>query len=194
MFSPDIVGSDSFIEMPVSAQVLYFHLGMRADDDGFVTPQITMRMIGANADDLRILLAKRFVLQFENGIIVIKHWRMNNFIRKDRYKPTNYIEQKKLLRVKENMAYTIDEKQGMPIEDVIWKSDVDVRSTIGQPKDNTLVNAGKDRLGKDRLGEGSLPHWKKRLHDGTVAVDKGDKWIDNNTGAIIDPAYYPELK
>lgn len=153
MFSPDIVGSDAFIEMPVTAQCLYFHLGMRADDDGFVNPQTTMRMVGANGDDLKILIAKRFLLQFQNGVVVVKHWRINNFIRKDRYKETNYLDEKKLLRVKENQAYTLDENQGNPIYLVPWKSESDIRSTIGQPNDNTTVNAGKDRLGKVRIGK-----------------------------------------
>lgn len=149
MFNSEIVGSDAFIEMPVSAQVLYFHLGMRADDDGFVNPQITMRMMGANGDDLRILLAKRFLLQFENGVVVVKHWRINNFIRKDRYKETNYIELKSTLRVKDNGAYTLDNTQGLPIGEVPWKSDSERRLTVGQPS----VNAGEVRLGKVRIGK-----------------------------------------
>ena len=153
MFSPEIVGSDAFIEMPVTAQCLYFHLGMRADDDGFVNPQITMRMVGANTDDLKILIAKRFVLQFSNGVVVVKHWRLNNFIRKDRYRPTNYTDEKNLLRVKDNQAYTLDEAQGLPIALVPWKSDVEIRSTSGQPDVIPTVNAGKVRIGKDRLGE-----------------------------------------
>lgn len=151
MFSPEIVGSDAFIEMSMTAQCLYFHLGMRADDDGFVNPQVTMRMIGANADDLRILIAKRFLLQFESGVVVVKHWRINNFVRKDRYKPSNYLDEKSVLRVKENQSYTLDASQGKPIYEVPWKSDAEIRSTIGQPDDNTLVNAGKVRLGKVRI-------------------------------------------
>lgn len=165
MFSPEIVGSDAFIEMPVSAQVLYFHLGMRADDDGFVNPNITMRMTGANADDLRILLGKRFLIQFENGVVVVKHWRINNFIRKDRYKATNYIEQKNMLFVKDNMAYTLDKKQGLPIESVVWKSDAEVRLSLGQP----VVNAGEVRIGKVRIGkdkkESSLSYLEKPPED-----------------------------
>src|SRR5271157_5587280 len=107
MFSLDIVGSDAFLEMPTTSRELYFQLGMRADDDGFVNPQIIMRLLGANVDDLRVLIGKRFVLPFENGVIVMKHWRINNFIRKDRYKETLYLEQKKQLRVKTNNAYTL---------------------------------------------------------------------------------------
>jgi len=107
MFSPKIIDSDAFLEMPISVQCLYFHLGMRADDDGFVSnPKKIMRVIGANEDDLKVLIAKRFILTFESGVIVIKHWRINNLIRKDWHKDTVYVEEKKLLKLKENNAYT----------------------------------------------------------------------------------------
>lgn len=106
MFSLDIVASDAFLEMPTSSRELYFHLGMYADDDGFVSPKKIMRMIGATEDDLRILLAKRFLIVFENGVVVIKHWKMNNYIQKDRYKETVYTEQKRLLNTKDNGSYT----------------------------------------------------------------------------------------
>lgn len=154
MFSPDIVGSDAFMEMPVTAQCLYFHLSMRADDDGFVgNTNIVMRMVGVNVDDLKILIVKRFILQFVNGVVVVKHWRINNFIRKDRYKPTTHFEERNRLRVKENQSYTLDEMQGLPIGNVEWKSDQDVRSTIGQPNVIPVVDPGKVRLGKVRLGK-----------------------------------------
>jgi len=107
MFSPKIVDSDAFLDMSTSAQNLYFHLGMRADDDGFVgNPKKILRMIGGNDDDLKILIAKRFILIFEGGIIVIKHWRINNLIRKDWHKKTVYIDEKKQLELKENGSYT----------------------------------------------------------------------------------------
>ena len=110
MFSIKIVGSDAFIEMPTSSRELYFQLGMYADDDGFVNPRKIMRMIGSSDDDLKMLIAKRFVLIFENGVIVIKHWRVNNMIRKDFYQPTDYLEQKKTLFIKENKSYTDNPK------------------------------------------------------------------------------------
>jgi len=106
MFSQKIVGSDAFIEMPVSARELYFQLGMYADDDGFINPKKIIRMIGASDDDLKILIGKRFVLPFENGVVVIKHWQINNMIRKDFYQPTIYIEQKSSLILNENKSYT----------------------------------------------------------------------------------------
>jgi hypothetical protein len=106
MFSPKIVSSDAFLDMPTSTQALYFHLGMHADDDGFVNPRFVMRLAGASEDDLKVLITKRFVLPFENGVIVIKHWKINNQVRIDRYRPTIYTEQIKTLRTKENGAYT----------------------------------------------------------------------------------------
>lgn len=106
MFSLKIVGSDAFLEMPTSARELYFQLGMYADDDGFVSPRKTMRMIGASEDDLRVLIAKRFVLPFETGVVVVKHWLINNLVRKDFYQETLYLEEKKTLKVKENKGYT----------------------------------------------------------------------------------------
>lgn len=106
MFSQKIVGSDAFIEMPVSARELYFQLGMYADDDGFINPKKIVRMVGASDDDLKLLSAKRFVLPFENGVVVIKHWKINNLIRKDFYEETIYLEQKNTLEIKENKAYT----------------------------------------------------------------------------------------
>ena len=106
LFSSDIVESDAFIDMPISCHALYFHLGMNADDDGFVNPRKIMRMIGASDDDLKVLLGKRFLLSFQNGVVVIKHWLIHNTIRKDRYKPTRYTEEIKSLFIKENKAYT----------------------------------------------------------------------------------------
>jgi hypothetical protein len=106
MFSPDIVESDAFLDMPASSQALYFHLGMYADDDGFVNPQKIMRMMNAGVDDLKVIITKRFVLPFQSGVVVIKHWRINNLVRKDWYKKTKYVEEKKLIKLKKNGAYT----------------------------------------------------------------------------------------
>lgn len=107
MFSSKIVGSDAFLDMPISGQLLYFHLGMQADDDGFVgNPKRIMRMIGAGEDDFKILIAKRFILTFQSGVVVIKHWLIHNTIQGDRYHETQYQEEKKALIIKENKAYT----------------------------------------------------------------------------------------
>ena len=107
MFSPQIVDSDAFLDMSPSAQNLYFHLGMRADDDGFVgNPKKILRVVGGNDDDLKILLAKRFLLSFESGVVVIKHWLIHNLIRADLYKETTYKNEKFKLGLNENGAYT----------------------------------------------------------------------------------------
>lgn len=106
MFSPQIVESEEFLSMPISSQALYFHLGMNADDDGFIQPKLTMRQVGSTDDDLKVLLTKRFLLVFDGGVVVIKHWLIHNLIQKDRYHPTRFLDQKKRLFVKENKAYT----------------------------------------------------------------------------------------
>lgn len=107
MFTQKIVDSDAFLDMPLSTQALYFHLNMRADDDGFINnPKRIQRTIGASEDDLKLLVAKRFCICFENGVIVIKHWRMHNTLRKDRYNPTQYVEQFDQLEIKGNGIYT----------------------------------------------------------------------------------------
>ena len=136
MFAKTIVLSDAFLDMPLSARCLYFTLGMLADDDGFVnSPKSIMRQAGASQDDLNLLMVKRFILKFDSGVIVIKHWRIHNYIQKDRYKESKYMEEKATLMIDQNGAYT------ECIQDV---------STL-----DTQVRLGKDRLesGKDSIGE-----------------------------------------
>ena len=107
MFAKTIIDSDAFMDMPLSAQALYFHLSMRADDDGFVNnAKKIQRMIGASDDDCKLLVMKRFVLTFESGVIVIKHWRIHNYIQKDRYQETVYLKEKATLELTKNKAYT----------------------------------------------------------------------------------------
>jgi hypothetical protein len=109
MLNKTIIDSDAFLDMPLTTQALYFHLNMRADDDGFVNnPKKIQRTIGAGDDDLRLLIMKKFIIAFQSGIIVIKHWKMHNYIQADRYKPTVYQEEKNLLKVKSNKSYTLD--------------------------------------------------------------------------------------
>lgn len=109
MFAKTIVDSDAFLDMPLSTQALYFHFGMRADDDGFVNnPKKIQRMVGASDDDFRVLVAKRFIIRFDSGVVVIKHWRIHNYIQKDRYKETVYQEEYAALSEKDNGAYTLD--------------------------------------------------------------------------------------
>lgn len=135
------------MDMPLSAQALYFHLNLRADDDGFVgNPKRITQSIGANIDDLKLLVAKRFVIAFEDGVIVIKHWRMHNAIKKDRYTETNYTEDLALLDIKDNGAYTL--KSGTQLEDK--------RNTNGAQMSQTY-SADKNRIGKDRIGNNNIP-------------------------------------
>lgn len=155
MFTQKIVDSDAFLDMPLSTQALYFHLNMRADDDGFVNnPKKIQRMIGASEDDLKLLIAKRFLLCFENGVVVIKHWRMHNLLRKDRYNPTQYIDQKETLILKDNGAYT--EKQRLPGEELTPQPTDTQMATKWQPTDTqmaTQYSIGKDSIGKCSKGK-----------------------------------------
>lgn len=107
MFAKTVIDSDSFLDMPMSSQALYFHLSMRADDDGFVNnPKKIQRMVAATDDDLKLLVVKNFLIPFESGVVVIKHWKIHNYIQSDRYKPTVYTEEKAQIEVKENNVYT----------------------------------------------------------------------------------------
>jgi len=116
MFAKTIIDSDAFLDMPLSTQSLYFHLSMRADDDGFINnPKKIQRMVGASDDDLKLLIAKRFIIPFESGIVVIKHWKLHNYIRNDRYKETVYQEEKAKLYEKENKVYTLSPPDGMTV-------------------------------------------------------------------------------
>jgi len=140
MFAKSVVRSDYFLDMPLSTQALYFQFGIEADDDGFVSnPKRLSRMLGSSDDDLRLLIAKKFILWFENGVIVVKDWKINNYIRCDRYKPTKHLEEMALLSTNENGEYTLD-NVGVPNG---YQMDTQVR----------LVKAS---LGKESLGN-SLP-------------------------------------
>lgn len=145
MFAKKITESDSFLDMPSSTQMLYFHLSMNADDDGFVNnPKKIQRMCGASDDDFKLLIAKSFVILFESGIIVIKHWKMHNYIQSDRYRPTDYVDEKSMLGIKKNKAYTLDESKMYTkcIQDVSVGKD-----SIGK------VSIDKNSIVKDSKGE-----------------------------------------
>lgn len=117
MFAKTIIDSDTFMDMPLSTQALYFHLSMRADDDGFINnPKKIQRMIGASEDDLKVLIVKRYILPFDSGVVVIKHWKIHNAIKKDRYKPTLFIEEKSSLDVKDNGEYMERSTTGATLE------------------------------------------------------------------------------
>ena len=142
MLTKKITDADEFISLPSSTQALYLHLTMAADDDGF-NNQVQMAMFKAHAsvDDLRLLLAKRFIIQFSNGVIVIKHWRMANALRKDRYTTTAYQEELKMLKIKDNGAYSLDDD-----------------SLVAErlPSGCQTVATGKGRVGEDSVDQGSI--------------------------------------
>lgn len=147
MFAKTIIDSDAFIDMPVTARLLYYDLSMRADDDGFVnSPKKIMRMIGASQDDLSILIMKKFIIPFENGVVVIKHWRIHNYIRKDTYHETTYKEEKNLLSLDENNAYTLRNR-----DEAVTIPSRSRDEFVDDPA--TQVRLGKDRLGKDSKKE-----------------------------------------
>ena len=143
MLSKKIVESDAFLDMPLSAQALYMHLNMAADDDGFISaPKRIQRSCGAKPSDLKALIDKRFILAFDSGVVVIKHWLVHNNIRKDRRQATEYVDEARTLGIKETGAYTLDDNQ---------------MTTKWQPNDNQVTDIlrANDGIGKDRLGKDS---------------------------------------
>ena len=146
MFAKTIIDSDVFLDMPHSTQLLYFHLSMRADDDGFINnPKNIMRLVSCKDDDLKLLIAKQFILPFESGIVVIKHWKIHNYIRSDRYKETKHLEEKAQLLLEDNNSYSLNNNFGIPMVDQM----------------DTQVRLGKASL---ELGKGSI--------DNTADADK----------------------
>ena len=140
MFAKTIIDSDAFLDMPPSTQVLYFHLAMRADDDGFINnPKTIMRIVGAKDDDIKLLVAKRFIIPFDSGVVVIKHWRIHNYIQNDRYTETKYIDEKNQL--------IINKKNGYSLKQI---------GLLDDENDNVYILDTQDRLGKDRLGKDRL--------------------------------------
>lgn len=139
MFSLDVVDTDNFLDMPLSAQGLYFHLGMRADDDGFISsPKKIIKIVNASDDDLKLLIIKGYLIPFESGVIVIKHWRQNNYVKGDRYKPTIYQNERKQLYAENNIYH---------LDTVCIQN-----GTKTEPQDRL----GKDSVVKDSVGKDSI--------------------------------------
>ena len=183
MFTMRIVDSDAFLDMPLSTQALYFHLCMRADDDGFIAnPKRIGRLIGTSDDDLKLLYAKRFILAFENGVIVIKHWRMHNTIQKDRYIPTVYQEELATLSVKANKAYTDALIEQQPEHDSIAPMETSRIQNVSKPESLCNQNVSKVDTGRKQNDSAGLG-----LDIGLgLGIDKGldkEKGLDK---AIVD--------
>ena len=160
MFTKRITESDSFLDMPSSTQMLYFHFSMNADDDGFVNnPKKIQKMCGASDDDFKLLIAKSFIILFDSGIIVIKHWKMHNYIQADRYRPTDYVEEKSMLGIKSNKAYTLD----------VSKMDTECIQNGYIGKDSIgKVSIDKNSIDKDSKGESARGEKAKRFYPPTL--------------------------
>ena len=187
MFAKTIIDSDSFMDMPLSTQALYFHLSMRADDDGFINnPKKIQRMVGCGEDDLKLLIAKRFIIPFESGIVVIKHWKIHNYIRNDRYKPTVYVEEKSMLETKDNNGYTLKNDVGIP----------------NGYQMETQVRLGKDSIGKDNnkyIGEIETPIINETIEDFTDSYEEEREKVpqkekENNSEMVKEIVEYLNLK
>lgn len=140
MFSLEVCDTDNFLDLPVSSQALYFHLGLRADDCGFVgSPKKITAMVNCSADDLKLLIAKGYVIPFDSGVCVIRDWKVNNYIQKDRYHETRYLAEKSMLIIGENQSYSLD----TACIQLVSKMDTEVK-----------LGKGEDSL---ELGEGSTP-------------------------------------
>ena len=145
MFAKSVVESDKFLNMPLSAQALYFHLCMNADDDGFVkNPQTICRMVGAKDDDFKILLEKEFVIVFESAVIVVAHWLVNNYIRSDRYKATIYHEEKEKLTTEKDGRYTIGIPSGYQLVDNRYTQDRLGKDSIGYKEKNLIKKESRN--------------------------------------------------
>ena len=211
MFTKKVTDSDDFIALSSSAQALYLHLNQGADDDGF-TNQVQMAMFKAHAsvDDLKVLIAKRFVIQFDSGVIVIKHWRMHNALRKDRYTPTNFQEELQMLGIKSNGSYTLDLTQAERLPDGCQavatgkvskeKVSIDKDSVVEVSREETdngshlelrrgslgkgvvLLTDEQDEALLEELGFDAYNHYIEKL--ATFIIEKGAK-VSNHYATIM---------
>ena len=190
MFAKTIIDSDAFCDMPLSTQALYFHLSMRADDDGFLNnPRKIQRMVGCSDDDLKILIAKKFLIAFDSGVVVVKHWRINNYLRNDRYKATVYREEKAQLFIKPNGAYTFDSSSGIPLsaysDTKVLPSGIPSGIPNGIPSgtptgipsgDQTVYQCETQyRLGKVSIDKGSIDKCKSNTQEDSITIAQSDE-------------------
>lgn len=168
MFAQSVIDSDMFLEMPATSQCLYFHLAMRADDDGFINkPKSIMRMVGAKDDDMNVLISKGFIKPFESGVVVVSHWKIHNNIRKDMYKPTVYQSEMKCLIVGKSGVYEYCNESGtVPLQ---------VRNeSVTETEQNRLID--KNRLDKNRLDKNNISPNKSA--DREIESDFEQLWSD----------------
>lgn len=188
MMSKSIIKSDTFIDMPATTQNLYFHMLIDADDDGFINaPKSIMRMIGAKDDDMKVLAAKQFVIPFESGVVVIKDWKIHNYIQNDRYKPST-LPERDLLNIQKDKTYTLKSD--------VSRMDTECIQTVSIGKDRLgKVRLGKDRIGKDRVGKDSIDTLCHVSHDD---VDKSHieiiEYLNLKTGSKFKPTTKPYVQ
>ena len=184
MFSADIVESDAFLDMPLTAQALYMHLNMYADNDGFVNPKRILRMVGGNDDDLKILIAKRFLLVFPTGIVVIKHWWINNTKRLDRHVPTTYQNELGELAIKPNKSYTEKAPQ-LALETEVNDSLVTKR----QPSGNQMAPEAMFNRSYVHVHDQVHVQDKPTNNNGADAPDDGEKSVHKKPDPEIDEMF-----
>lgn len=179
MFSVTIIEHDTFLDMPLSTQALYLHLSMNADDYGFVSPRRVMRMVGATEDDLKLLFTKRYILGFESGVVVIKHWHVNNTVRKDRSNPTTYDKELKTLTNNEFGAYTEISR----IPEVVKKAAIN--SAISQDLDDEYTTKSHEETEADNQvtanGQPNDNQWLPQIRLDKIRVDKNRVLDKSNT-------------
>ena len=177
MFAKTIIDSDAFLDMPLTTQALYFHLSMRADDDGFVNnPKTIQRMVGASDDDAKLLIAKQFIIPFESGVVVIKHWKIHNYIRKYTYSETKCKAEKKCLELDENQAYIMGFGEALP------SCNVPVTPPLRSRDEPVHEPLTQDRLGKDRLELGKNRVGKNRDREDSPASPPAPKEVRHQYG------------
>ncbi len=184
MMSKSIIKSDTFLDMPATTQNLYFYMLLDADDDGFINaPKSIMRMIGAKEDDMKVLVAKQFVIPFESGVVVIKDWKIHNYIQNDRYKPS-ILPERNLLNIQKDKTYTL--------KGDVSKMDTECIQTVSIGKDRL----GKDRLGKDRLGKDRLEIYCHVSHDDETQKPHVEiiEYLNLKTGSKFKPSTKPYVQ
>lgn len=171
MFAKTIIDSDAFLEMPQSSQLLYFHLSMRADDEGFINnPKSIMRNVGSKEDDIKLLIVKKFIIPFDSGVVVVKHWKIHNYIQSDRFNETKYKNEKSLLELDENKAYRVL-KEEENIECIQNGYTLDTQVRLG--KVSLELGNSKDSIKKDtvRFVKPNLDEIRNYILDDNLNVD-----------------------
>lgn len=196
-----IIDSDNFLELPLSTQALYFHLLLRADDDGFINnPKRIQRLIGGSEDDFKLLIAKQYILTFDSGVIVIKHWKMHNYIKKDRYHETDCISEKNMLYEDENKTYTLEKPQCIQNGDNLepeWNPSI-CKVSLGKSSINNNIlpeQAGQQKQEQQKLENDNKDF--KQLYQGAreyhMPLKNGDDYVVTENDVERFEQLYPDL-